>query len=97
MRANYVDDSLCLKSLAAKLGISTSYLGQLIKTSTGKHFNDLLMEIRLEAVLNLLESKSVSIGEIAETTGFSSQSYLTRVFKKYYNASPAEYRMNNAE
>ena len=60
-------------------------------------FNDYLLKIRLEKVLELLGESKLNIGEIATSAGFTSQSYLNRVFRRKYSMSPAEYRRKSYE
>ena len=42
--------------------------------------------------IDALALTNKTIDEIAEETGFSNRSHLTRIFKKWYNTSPAAYR-----
>ena len=51
-----------------------------------------LMETRLAASKELLLSSSRSIAEVASSTGFSSQSYFSQIFRKNTGMSPLQYR-----
>lgn len=79
---NYEDPDLNLSTLAEKLKVTSVYLGQLFYLQTEQHFNDYLTDIRLKKVCHLLITTSIKIGNIAKQVGFSSQSYLNRVFRK---------------
>lgn len=41
---------------------------------------------------SLLENTEYNIGEIAEIVGYDNPLYFSRVFKKEYGVSPAQYR-----
>ena len=41
---------------------------------------------------SLLENTDYKIGEIAEIVGYDNQLYFSRVFRKEYGVSPAQYR-----
>ena len=40
----------------------------------------------------LLNKRTLSIGEIASLSGFDSQSYYSKEFKRFYGVTPGEYR-----
>jgi len=44
-----------------------------------------------------LENTEYNIGEIAEIVGYDNPLYFSRVFKKEYGVSPAQYRKNLEE
>ena len=51
-----------------------------------------ILNIRIEKAKALLENTDLSISEISDMTGMQSQHYFSRIFKKYTNISPSEYR-----
>jgi AraC-like DNA-binding protein len=51
-----------------------------------------LMNLRLEEACTLLHFDEASLDEIAQKTGFGDRNYLTRVFSRSQNCSPAKYR-----
>lgn len=50
--------------------------------------------LRLNFACELLKNSSVSISEIAYSSGFSDSNYFSRIFKKNFGKSPVEYRKN---
>lgn len=92
IHAEYTNPNLCLNGIAERLGISTAYLGQMFKTQTGKYFNDFLCDVRLDAAYRILIESEDSVGDVARQTGFTSQSYMNRLFKVRYKVSPNEFR-----
>ena len=55
----------------------------------------MLTHIRLEQAKRLLESSEMSCENIANTIGFSSASYFSKLFKKQYGITPHGYRKTN--
>ena len=51
-----------------------------------------LIERRIKECKSLLRTTSLSIAEISETVGFSSQSYFSQMFKKNTNMTPKQFR-----
>lgn len=54
-----------------------------------------LIERRIKECQSLLRTSSLSISEISETVGFSSQSYFSQIFKKTLGLTPLQYRQSN--
>ena len=50
-----------------------------------------IRNIRLQRAAQLLTENELSIAEIAERTGFSSSSYLSKCFQEMYGCRPSEY------
>lgn len=66
------------------------------KQRTNKTYFDFVIELRIEHSCQMaLNSKSLSIAEIAESSGFGSISNFNRKFKKLKGLTPTEYRNNN--
>ncbi|OTN91552.1 helix-turn-helix domain-containing protein [Enterococcus faecium] len=81
----YIDNNyqnLKLETLAKKFGYSNNYFSNILKKSTGKNFQELLLEKRLLIACDLLTTTTLSINMTAEEAGFNSPSYFFRQFKK---------------
>lgn len=89
---NYSDTDISLKTLAAKLDISPAYLGTLFHQQTGYYFSDYLTRERILYAASLLRTTDRRLKTIIEMSGFSSQTYFNRVFKRYFGTSPLTYR-----
>lgn len=50
-----------------------------------------IRNIRLQRAAQLLAEGKLSVTEIAERTGFSSSSYLSKCFQEMYGCRPSEY------
>jgi len=86
------DTDLSLQKLAERRQISPAYLGKVFKEQIGEYFSDYLLRTRLTRSQELLGKKGWSIGDVAEAVGFSNQSYFNKMFRRFYQMSPAEYR-----
>lgn len=87
---NY-QNNIMLEHVAKELDLSPFYLSRMLKKCTGKNFTDLLSEKRVEEAKKLLHSGK-SMKEITYEVGFNSQNYFAKIFKKYENCTPTEYR-----
>ena len=88
-------EGLTLSAMAREMGMSQSSLSQLLKQSTGKTYSELVSEKRMAKVRELLVYTDQTMIEIARSTGFSDQFYLSKTFKKVHGVSPNEYRKSH--
>ena len=72
-------------------------LNYLFKKEVGETVIKYLIQVRMEQARKLLDHKGLKISEISEKTGYSTVSYFSNVFKKYYGVSPLEYRRTHDE
>jgi len=96
---DYVSEHLhykiSLDELSQASGISKSYLSRLFKKETGYKISDYIIKSKIKEARDLLINSCFSCSEIANILGFSSQSYFTAKFKKYYNQTPVVYKNMN--
>lgn len=90
----YMNESLSLTDISARLYVSPNYLSSLIKKYRHENFTTLLNERRMKAADNMLTCTQMKILEIASRCGYSDQHYFSYCFKKYYGVSPAKRRAN---
>lgn len=90
IKKNYV--TATLKSTAEHFGYSEKYLSRMIKKYTGKTFNDILTNCKLEYARELLSNSAIPIDQISTQIGYSDTSYFYKVFKKRYMQTPAQWR-----
>lgn len=77
--------------------INRTTLMKEFKACTGKTITDFIIDKRLEVSAQILEFTNLSIDEIAQRCGFSSQSYFCRIFKHRFGATPSAYRKMSVE
>ncbi|MGG1555401.1 response regulator transcription factor [Paenibacillus ferrarius] len=96
----YVDENytyeLSLASLAEMFHLNETYLSGLFKQSVGSTFSDYVTKLRLTKAAALLEEGELKLTDIATLVGYSSASYFSTAFKKWYGKGPKEYREERA-
>ena len=92
--ANYGDPDLSLTMVADTFRISVPYLSSLFKASAGVNFSNYVEDVRIEKAKGLLKNTSLSVGEIAVATGYSSTNSFSRAFRRVTGDSASEYRKN---
>ena len=85
-------ENISVETIAAELYISAYYLGYLFKKSTGKFFNDYLLEVRMEKAIKLLSNPKNKVSKVAEMVGIPNQSYFGSLFKRQFGMSPGDYK-----
>ena len=91
LAANY-QQKLSLTEVAARFYISPYYLSRLFRRVTGQSIVDYINARRIEAAQKLLETTELSIGSVAEQTGFASAAHFRRVFRETMGVGPLQYR-----
>ena len=86
------DPNLNVETLSEEIGMSRGHFQRKFKAITGQNPNEYIRTIRLNTAADLLLNKDISIKEIADVTGFGSQSYFCTLFLKQFNISPKQYR-----
>jgi len=82
---------------AKRLNISTPYLNECVKNTTGHSVSDHIQQrIMLEAK-RLLYHSNKSVKEIAAALGYDDYSYFTRLFSKVTRMTPLAFRTKNLE
>ena len=86
-----LDGAIRLEDLAALAGLSDYHFHRMFQLSRGVAPHAWVIERRVERARALLRAGQ-AIAEVAAACGFSSQSHLTRVFRRETGRTPAEYR-----
>jgi two-component system response regulator YesN len=90
----YAQD-LSLQLVADQLGISPSYLSELIKKHWGETFIAYVTSYRIGKAKSLLLKTELNIADIAAEIGYGNATHLIRVFKKSEGMTPGEYRLRS--
>jgi two-component system response regulator YesN len=96
LERTYMDPDLTLEDVAQALGLSPGWLSRLLKQQTGSSFTDFLARFRIGKAAGMLADPSVKVQTVAELTGYSSQHYFTRSFKKILGVPPQAFRRSGA-
>ena len=70
---------------------------KLFRKHTGTNFTEYLTQIRVDHAKKLLAAGEMSVKEVAYAAGFNSQSYFSKIFKKYTGIAPSEFKDQPAE
>ncbi|NLX77285.1 MAG: AraC family transcriptional regulator [Clostridiaceae bacterium] len=88
---NYMK-KLTLKQVADEFFITASHLSRTFRKTTGFTIIEYLNSVRIKEARKLLKETGKSVMEIAELTGFESQTHFGRVFRQMTGVSPLQYR-----
>ncbi|MGN0612749.1 MAG: helix-turn-helix domain-containing protein [Porcipelethomonas sp.] len=91
----HVSEKITINDIARHLKISVPYLSRLFKAETGENVSEYVVKRKIESALIMLKYSGKSIADISCYLNFSSQSYFTKVFKKYVGMTPKEYKKGN--
>ncbi len=90
IQRNMSDNEFGVEDIGREIGLSRVQLYRKVKAITGSSVVDLLRKARLAKAKRLLESRSMSVSEVAYEVGFSAPSYFTKCFKDEYGMLPGE-------
>jgi len=97
---SYRDEELTLETAAAKLSILPRYLSQVVNERLEKNFRDFINSYRVEEAKKMIINPGkhdYSLLDIAVEVGFNSKDVFTRVFKKYTDMTPSEFKKSKQE
>jgi AraC-like DNA-binding protein len=79
-------------TIADFLHVSLSYLEKQFKKETGNTISYFIAAYRCSMAADLLKNTKQSVSDIAFYVGYSDNNYFVKVFKKYYDKTPGQYR-----
>ena len=92
----YIDENcvqpLTLEEVSSTIGLEPSYFCRLFKKTTNSTFTEYLNFVRICKSERVLTGTDRSVSDIAYRLGFSSVSYFNKIFRKYKNCTPTQYR-----
>lgn len=94
----YIDEhyaeKISLEQIAAQSHVNSTYMSELFKKEMGVRLIDYINNLRVIHACEYLRFSNYSMGQIAELCGFNDQNYFTKVFKKFLNTTPSNYRVD---
>lgn len=96
MKEHYAD-MVTLDMIADHCGINKHYLCRLFQRSERSTPLNYLRDRRMEAAISLIRTTDLPIHDVGKLCGFESPSYFGKIFQKYMQMSPKEYRMKKLE
>ena len=91
---NHIQKEITLDEIASQVGMSKYYFVRKFKKMTGYTPMQYINIHRCELAKSLI-SNNVQLKSVATLTGFESQSYFTKVFKKTVGVLPSEYKKSD--
>ena len=83
---------ITIRELAEEFSSNRTTIQKRFKEATGWSIAQYTIRIRVQMAALLLRDTTLSISEIIERTGFESPSHFSRMFRRYAQLSPKEYR-----
>lgn len=80
------------KVISRHFGIAPSYLGRYFKKHINETMQQYILNYKMKMVENRLLHSEMRINEIVEELGFTDESHLSKLFKKYRGCSPTDFR-----
>jgi len=84
--------SLNVAWLAERLGCSADYLSHVFRKETGRRLASFINEERVKLARYLLRSSAMGVGEVAQSCGYADPGYFARVFRRWTDRTPREFR-----
>ncbi|HEY4399947.1 MAG TPA: AraC family transcriptional regulator [Lactobacillaceae bacterium] len=91
---NHFSADITVLDIANAAHVSRSQCFTLFKKYLNTTPNQYLTTYRLSKASDMLRDTSLNILTIASLSGFTSSSYFTRIFQRYFGMSPKNYRKN---
>jgi len=88
----HIDQELSRDMLAEQVFLNPDHLSRLFKKETGYSLSDYVLMERIKLAKELLKQTDIPISVVAVSVGYSNFSHFSKIFKKYINCGPKEYR-----
>ena len=87
-----LNESLSLKRVAREVGVHPVYFAAAFRQFQGCSPGQYLRRRRFERARRLISDPEGSLAQVATDAGFSDQSHLNRVFRRFTGMTPGQYR-----
>ncbi len=91
IQERFMNSDISLEECADAFNTTTYALSKAFKQINGVNFIDYLITLRMDKAKKLLVESDLKVNEIAEQIGYQ-PSYFIRLFRKYENMTPGQYR-----
>lgn len=88
----HLTDKLTLPQLAQRVHLHPNYLSSVFKKETGESITSFILRSRIREAAAMLRNTQHSASEIARIFNFCNQSYFIKMFRRYMDCSPQQYR-----
>ena len=91
----YIDTNIynvkTVRDIAIDLNFTENYISHLFKSNMGISLSQYIKKQKLKVAKTLLETKNITLTEVAKILNFDSVQSLSRAFKQEYNQTPTEF------
>lgn len=94
---HFESNDVSLNTVAAQVGVSSSYFSSIFKQETGQSFVEYLTKLRIDKACELLRCTTLRTAEIGERVGYNDPHYFSATFKKVTGVSPKNYKNGGQE
>lgn len=91
----YYNSDLSLEKVASIVYLNPVYFSQLFKQKTGTGFKEYVIHLRMEQAKQLLLHPQLKLADISERVGYQDVKHFTQLFRKRFNVTPTEYRLEH--
>lgn len=88
----HVHADITLQEIANRFYLSREYISRKFKQEMDENISDFIARSRIKRAKELLANGQLRISQIAEQVGFQDEKYFSKVFKKWEDCSPNDYR-----
>ena len=88
----HISRKITVAQLAGSVFLAESQFHQLFKQQVGTTPHQYVLDKRFAVAKQLIKDSDLTMAQIADSCGFSSQSGFTNAFSRYFGMSPAKYR-----
>lgn len=88
----HYNEKISIGDVASRNHFNVCYFGNLFKKNTGISFTGYIVNKRLKKAEELLRETNYSVSEIADMVGYDDVFHFSKLFKKYKNIPPSDYR-----
>jgi AraC-like DNA-binding protein len=89
---SHICDDIRIDSICSAIHVSKYYFCKKFKQATGLTVMEYILKTRIISAKNMLESTDLTVGQVSDRCGFSSQSYFCRVFREDTGTTPLQYQ-----
>ena len=94
---HHLEESMTLNSLALESNLSPNYLSKVFNREVGESIPNYINHLRADKAAQLLKTSTLPIKTICSQIGILDTNYFSKIFKRYYQVSPSEYRQQDHE
>lgn len=90
--AQHIDSTMQREDIAKHVYLNPDYLDRIVKKELGFSVTEYVVRQRIEVARKLLSNTNLPVSAVAIQVGITNFSHFSRLFKKYTNRNPLEFR-----